>query len=154
MKAEELARTYFARSGRHKAFLEAHCKAVRDCALLLAEGKDLDTQVLEEAAWLHDIGYSRVQQDGSDMKKHPDYSIGILNEEGYQISDKLRDCILNHGIDQQPETEEGKIFRIADKAAIFDLDTLKVFLNMPNQALPFLQKLASGGYDLMEEYKQ
>lgn len=146
-EAEQLAREYFLQSGKHREFLEVHCKAVYEAVQILAEGKSLDEETLKIAAWVHDIGYVRGQ------KSHAEHSLNMLEERGYEISDTLKDCILNHGTDKQPETEEGKIFRIADKAAVYDQDTLKVFLIYPKEALKLLETLQDGALELLKQYK-
>lgn len=131
-----------------------HAKAVVRTALLLSKNKKLDDNLIAIASWLHDIGKSI--KEGS----HSENSIKILEKENFEISDKLRDCILNHGTNGKPSCEEARIINIADKASIIDRDMLKVIAKYTLKKtkserkadLEFIKKLANGGAELLGEY--
>jgi len=131
-----------------------HAEGVVRTALLLSEGKKVDKELIAIASWLHDIG--KTIEEGS----HAENSISILEKENFEISEKLRDCILNHGTNGKPNCEEARIINIADKASIIDRDMLKVIKNYTlnknkvdrKEDLQFVKKLANGGADLLESY--
>ncbi len=131
-------------------FLLVHSKKVRDMAILLGKRKNLDTTTLEIAGLVHDIGYA------IDEKEHPQHSFKILKEEGYEVSEILKDCILNHGHDKVPLTTEGKIFQIADKISILDKETLHIFLKHNNaeineEDLAFLEIMITQAMSFMKK---
>lgn len=115
-KAKELAAIHLL-GMKNGDFIFLHSKNVSEIAIILSEGKKVDKDILRTAGWVHDIGKSVSEEN------HEIYSIEIL-EKDYILDDKLKDCILNHGTSGKPITEEGKIFRIADKASILDRDTI------------------------------
>lgn len=130
-----------------KDFLLIHSLRVSDIAVLIGKIKGLDIKVLEIAGLVHDIGYSISE------KNHPQCSLNILEEQKFEIGDKLKDCILNHGSLGKPKTEEGKIFQIADKLSIIDKDTLAIFLkgnNITIEEKEFLKMMISKSLELID----
>lgn len=131
-------------------FLLVHSKKVKEMAILLGKRKNLDTTTLEIAGLVHDIGYV------IDEKEHPQHSLKILKDEGYKVSEILKDCILNHSHDKVPLTTEGKIFQIADKISIFDKETLHIFLKHNNakineEDIAFLEIMITNSISFMKE---
>jgi putative nucleotidyltransferase with HDIG domain len=108
-------------------FLKLHSRKVAEIAKILGEKKKLDTEILEIAGYLHDIGRSIVSEG------HAKKSIELAEKE-FKLSESLKDCILNHGSKSEPVTKEGKIFQIADKLAIIDIDVFQHLMvgNMKN----------------------
>ena len=74
-------------SEEDREFRIAHAKTVGETAIILAEGKNLDNNILLIAGWIHDIG-SIISQDN-----HAVHSLDMLIKEDYEISAKLKDCI-------------------------------------------------------------
>ena len=135
----------------NREFSIIHSKAVGETALLLAQGKNIDKDTLVIAAWLHDIGYSIKDKD------HAQHSLEILKNEGFEISETIKDCILNHGSSKNPQTQEGKIFQIADKVCILNKDILKVFLKhnkgkIKQEDFDFLKMMTTRAVELLKNY--
>ena len=87
---------------------------------------------------INDIGYC------IDEEEHPKYSLKILKDLSYEISKTLEDCILNHGSDKEPITPEGKVFQMADKISILDIETLQSFLknkDINREDLVFIEEM-------------
>lgn len=91
-----------------------HCRcmirAIEDLAVV--SGKNIDIERLSALAWAHDIG--KTMGDESHAKS----SLAIL-EKNFKLDKTDRDCILNHGSKDHPETEEGRIFHEADGLSLF-----------------------------------
>ena len=141
-KAKEISHEYLSKveDKKLKEFLLVHSSKVSETAVLIGKIKKLDTEVLEIAGFIHDIGYSMNEQN------HSQHSLNILKKQNFEISEKLKDCILNHGVDGNPKTREGEIFQMADKISIIDQDTLAVFLRdnqMTNEEKGFLEMMLS-----------
>lgn len=94
------------------------------------------------AAWLHDIGYI------INKETHAKHSLEIAKKQ-FTLNKKIEDCILNHGTNGNPKTEEGKIIKIADKASFINPKILEIFLKNKKD-LPFLRKMINNGVDLLE----
>lgn len=77
------------------------------------KGLDINPEIFEISGYLHDIGYS-VKEEG-----HAEESFKIAKNKFPNLDKRVIDCILNHGSDKKPLTEEGKIFQLADKLATF-----------------------------------
>ncbi len=153
-EAEKFARKVFSRykNKEDKEFYVAHSRAVAETASILASRKKVDKDVLIMAGWLHDIG-SIV-----DRKNHAEHSIELLEKEDYILSEKLKDCILNHGRSKHPTTVEGKIFRIADKASVFRPELLQSVVDtkgnvVKDEDLDFLEMCASRATSLLKGYR-
>ncbi len=124
-----------------------HSKLVVEMALILAGNKNVNKEILEIAGWIHDIGYS------IETKEHAKYSIELLKD--YELDEKLKDCILEHGSDGNPKTKEGEIIRIADKACIFNKDVISLIIKggIKEKDINFLKKMSSKGLELLSNFK-
>lgn len=122
-KAEKIAREMFCRleNSEDKEFYILHSKLVRDIALILSDNMDIDKKILRIAGWVHDIGYS------ISAEEYAKHSLEIL-EKDFEIDETLADCILNHGSEGKPKTEEGKIIKVADKLFIFNPEIVSILL--------------------------
>jgi len=132
-------------------FLAVHSKKVGLTAKLIADKLKIKSNIFVTAGWLHDIGNLK------NSEKHAEYSIKLLQEAGFEIGDILYDCILNHGCGKRALTAEGKIFQLADKLSIFDIDTIKIFLEqgglpMDKEHFDFVKMMSSEALTLLEKY--
>lgn len=84
-----------------------HCELVLKTCILLSENKDVDIESLKIASWLHDIGRTEIS------KGHAEKSLEIAEKEFGELNPIIKDCLLNHGSSENPETKEGKIFQLA-----------------------------------------
>lgn len=100
-----------------------HVMRVYDLALRLAEGENVDLDVIKAAALLHDVGGKKEVDDPAGKTDHAiegaKMAETILNELGYS-EDKIRhiqDCIVTHRYrtENKPKTLEAKIIFDADK---------------------------------------
>jgi len=100
-----------------------HILRVYNLALHLADGEDVDLDVLRAAALLHDIARVREDNDPSGKTDHStlsaQMSLPILKEIGFP-AEKIRhiqECIVSHRYktDNKPKTMEAKILFDADK---------------------------------------
>jgi hypothetical protein len=83
----------------------------------------------------------------------------MLEEFWYEVNKELKDCILNHGSNKNPDTIEGKIFQIADKLSFFDKDIIELLFKQgtfpPSQAdIDFLKTTSERACKLLEEYQK
>jgi len=101
--AEEFARKMFQKdkSEEDREWHIFHSKSVGDAALILAGSRKVDKELLKIAGWLHDIGQT------ASMDDHALHSLKMAEKE-FEISEKLKDCILNHGNSGKPVCEEAK----------------------------------------------
>lgn len=153
--AKKLAKETFEKieNEEDKDFLIIHSFSVVQCSLILAEDKNIDKNILEIAGWLHDLGYIINKED------HAKHSLEILEKE-YEINEKLKDCILNHGSDGKPETSEGEIIKVADKLSCLNPDLVKILVKyslkkdkqQKEKDLEFIRKMCNKGIDLMKEF--
>lgn len=135
-----------------KDFFLVHSEKVGQMANLIAEVLDISNEVFEIAGRVHDIGYAK------DFEKHADYAIPLLEELGYQCDDILKDCIIHHWWSTIPDSIEWKIFQLADKLSIFDLQTIKVVLKedwipIKSDNIIFLQNMANKACKLLTAWK-
>jgi len=111
-----------------------HIKSVVKNALLLANKLKADKEVVEMAAYLHDISRSRfLERDDVEkfVRKNEHHILGaeeskkILKEHGYgdEFAEKVAHCVLAHRGRQgpEPETLEAEIIACADAMAHFDM---------------------------------
>jgi uncharacterized protein len=100
-----------------------HVMRVYNMALKLAEGEEVDIEVIEAAALLHDIGGKKEIDDNTGKTDHALESAKmaepILKRLGYSENKILhiKDCIITHRYrtDNKPKTIEAKIVFDADK---------------------------------------
>lgn len=111
---------------------DLHFISVHDIAKILAEKLDADVEIVELAAWLHDIG--------SVMKGREDHHITgaeIAEEKLKELNypkeriEKIKDCILNHRGSKSESNNykfiESRIIAEADAVDAFN-DVLKQFV--------------------------
>lgn len=137
---------------RQGEFFLIHTTNVVKIAKIIAKKVNLDQDFFEIAGRVHDIGYVK------DMEHHADHSLSILTDLWYEIDEKLKDCILNHGNQKSPTTLEGEIFQIADKLSIFDADIIELFLQhedfpITKDGLEFLKAMSEKSFRLLEDFK-
>lgn len=137
---------------RQGEFFLIHTTNVVKVAKIIARKMDLDEDFFEIAGRIHDIGYAK------DMEHHGEHTLSILTDLGYEIDEKLKDCILNHGNAKSPTTSEGRIFQIADKLSIFDADIIELFLQyedfpMTKDGIEFLKVMSEKSFKLLESFK-
>ena len=106
-----------------------HFVPMRNYAVKLAKQKNADIEVVEIAAWLHDIGsiiYGRENHHitGAEIAEE---KLSVINYPKEKI-EKVKRCILNHrgSIDNSKESVEEQIIAEADAIACFD-DVLGIF---------------------------
>jgi len=152
-KGEEIARKN--KEGidpkEYKEFFLQHSKLVGDIALILAEKKNVDKELLRIVGWIHDIGKA------IDDENHAEHSVELIKKE-YEIDDKLRDCILNHGPSGKPKTEEGKVIKVADKAAFLNPEFISLLVKyskkkIKKEDIKFIRRIVNSAVDLLEEFE-
>lgn len=127
-KAKKIAKEHFSKiEDKEQAEMKLiHSKTVAEAALIIARDRKVDREILQIAGWLHDIGQA------IEVDNHAEHSLKLLKN--YEVSEKLKDCILNHGNNGKPKTEEGKIIQIADKVSVLDKEMTKfMFRNNPGK---------------------
>ena len=87
-----------------------HAKYMIKALEELAEGEDISK--FEALAWLHDIG----KIEGP--LNHAENSLKIAEQE-FELDEIEKDCILNHGSNGKPKSNEAKIFQCADGLSLF-----------------------------------
>lgn len=100
-----------------------HVLRVYNLALHLADGEDVDLDVLRAAALLHDIARVKEDNDSSGQTDHSLLSaqmcLPILKEAGFSDEkiQHIQDCIVSHRYktSNEPKTIEAKILFDADK---------------------------------------
>ncbi len=104
-------------------FFRLHIVEMRDYSILLAEKLNADLEVVELAAWLHDIGaitYGRKDHHITGARIAEE----ILKELNYPTEriERVRKCVLNHRGSQKNDKEsvEEKIIADADAISAFD----------------------------------
>ena len=99
-----------------------HCSCVVQACLGMAQGTNLDPVVFMLAGWLHDMG--KLVNDENHhiesmkfvdrfLEKHPEYA---------QHFELVQDCILSHRTGGMPKTIYARIFQLADKVALVNLE--------------------------------
>ncbi len=131
-----------------------HIRKVVEYSTKTAEKLGADTEIVEIAAWMHDIIKIR---DETESKKHhvkgAEEAQLILEELDYEqdIIDKVKHCILTHSSDKKhkPETKEAEILASADALTHFDdfLDFVYYSLVLKKENLKNLKK------GLIKKYK-
>ena len=79
--------------------------------------------------------------------------VRYLSEEHFEINEKLKDCILNHGSNGNPKTKEGKILQIAVKFNIIDKDFLRYLINgrFKGNKIEFLEYRANSAVKMLKK---
>lgn len=153
--AESLARKYLLnKKSNIDPYHFIHTLKVVQAVKIICKGKKLDKELLEICAWVHDIGYS-VNNSPNNDPHHAENSIDLLTKEGYEVTDNIRDCILNHGGKGNPKTIEGKILQIAVKFNIIDKDFLEYIIDerAGGGEVQFLEKRTSDAVKMLKRLK-
>jgi uncharacterized protein len=142
-----------------------HIQYVYKNILLLSENKNVDREVLELSALLHDISMTDERLDRS---KHNEYGSviaeNLLREINYP-EDKIKlvkKCILNHSSKMAGfrTTEEERILVDADGLTHFDFNTIKNLYSLAQNvmglndedAIKFIQEKLTKDYNEMSDY--
>ncbi len=116
-----------------------HSKHVSETALILASKKKVDKNILKIAGLVHDLGRT------INSKDHAIHSVKFLEKKGYELSETLKDCILNHGSLKIPKSEEGKIIQMADKVCFFNPEVINLIIKSNNK------KIQQNDIDILKE---
>jgi uncharacterized protein len=119
-----------------KRHYDYHIVSVVDNALLLAKRLNADVEIVEVAAYLHDIAWAfeKCRRDNEHHVVGAKKTEEILREFGYdeEFIKKVTHCVLTHRgrNDLAPKTIEAKIIANADAMAHFDtfLDLFSFFM--------------------------
>jgi putative nucleotidyltransferase with HDIG domain len=148
--AKKLALEYF-KKYKEKVegdFALIHTEAVAQIAVLLAKKFNLNTEIVEGCAWVHDIGYLISKEN------HAEHSVEILEENGFEITPIMRDCIVNHGTDGKPESGEAKVLQMADKLSILSIPVLEILFNQDkilSADIKFIEKMTGGAISFLKK---
>lgn len=112
-----------------------HTLEVMQIARTIARGLRLNEDLVEAAAYGHDLGHPPFAHAGeralqrcySKEFTHAKQSLRVVdylerNGKGLNLTFEVRDAILNHSGDDNPSTLEGKILKLADKIAYINHD--------------------------------
>ena len=118
---------------------------------MLAEDKKVDRELIIIAGWLHDMG--KIME----LENHAQHSLEVLEKNGFEVSKKLRDCIINHGSNGNPECEEAKLIQFADKISILHPELVKILVKYSfkktnsekEKDLDFIRKLLNQCIDVL-----
>jgi len=149
-EAEKFAKKVF--GGKYKGIdlklNMLHCKSVLKCCLALSKGMNVDIASLKTAAWLHDIG--RVES----KEAHAAKSVEMAEKEFGNLDFTIKDCILNHGSSENPETTEGRIFQLADKMSIMLPEAFIFYARQDKEgALKLLKKSTDKFIGIAEKFE-
>lgn len=97
-----------------------HVQRVHELALKISESEEADTEIVEAAVFLHDIG--RELEDDGEIENHAKWGAEkageILKDEGYgeEFIQEVQHCIRSHRYSKDPEpaTLEAKVLSDAD----------------------------------------
>ena len=100
-----------------------HIESVVRNSELLAKKTGADKEIVEIAAWLHDITKIKGQRKGHHITGSEEAE-KILREFGYPQDkiEKVKHCIITHSSDEDypPKTNEAKVLASADALSYFD----------------------------------
>jgi len=154
-EAKKIALDIFAKieSVDSREFLLIHSEKVGKVAKTIAQGLKINDEIFEIAGWIHDIGYL------NNFENHADFAIPIMKEMGYKLNEMLEDCILNHGNGKTPKTIEGKIFQLADKLSIFDVDIIENMIKkggfpIKDDDISFLKMMSENALKLLKNFSK
>lgn len=153
-EAKRIAMDVFAKiESEYQEFLIIHSEKVGKVAKMIVQKVKVNEDMLEIAGWVHDIGYLK------DFENHADFTIPILKEMGYELNEILEDCILNHGNGKNPKTIEGKIFQVADKLSIFDIEIIESMLKngsfpLEDDDIDFLKMMSENALKLVKNFPE
>ena len=108
----------------HSWYWKYHILPVRKAALELAEMFNVDKDLMELIAYLHDVGKMR------GLSKHPEtgakIALGILD--GVPNKELIIECIAKHGILSETDPIEVKLFAAADAIGHFRSPFFEIYL--------------------------
>ncbi|MCX6808760.1 MAG: HD domain-containing protein [Candidatus Berkelbacteria bacterium] len=121
-KIRDFAKKHFV-NNKDSAHNFEHVERVYNLAVELAEGEDVDINVIKIAALLHDIGGELELKDPSGQTDHAEQSVKLAKPflQGLnlpvQTIEHILDCILSHRYrtENKPKTKEAMIVFDADK---------------------------------------
>ena len=122
-KVESFAKGYYEQVSVRPNIWETHVRLVRKYSIALAEAENVDSQIVEIAAILHDIG--RIEEEGEHSVRSYDLSKPFLETTGLSEDDRelILECILKHSTRYASEDNriEVRIIQCADALAnLFD----------------------------------
>ncbi len=129
-------------------FALIHTEAVAKISVILAKKFNLNIEIVEICAWVHDIGYL------IDRENHAEHSVKIIEDKGFEVTPIMRDCIINHGTDGKPESEEAKILQMADKLSILSIPVLEIILSQEKvlpEDIKFVEKMTGGAVNFLKK---
>lgn len=115
--------------GDHYRTRMTHSLEVAQIARTIARGLQLNEDLTEAIALGHDVGHAPFGHPGEEALqeivghyRHNEQSLRVVeflerNGAGLNLTDEVRDGILNHTGDHQPYTLEGNVVRISDRIA-------------------------------------
>jgi uncharacterized protein len=110
-------------NARFKESFDSHFKIVVKYCLELAEKEDADKEIVEIAAWLHDIGNIRGHQEDHHIIS-AEIADELLSGLGYprERIEAVNHCILTHrgSVVIESESKEAQILKDADAMSHFD----------------------------------
>jgi len=124
-KVREFVAAEFAKpDASYKESFENHFKIVVRYGLEMAEARNANKEIVEIAAWLHDIASVRLGIIENHNIVGAEIADEFLGELGYPLDkiEKVKYCILNHrgSLDVERETKEAQILADADGMSHFD----------------------------------
>ena len=139
-----------------------HIQYVHKYVVALSKDKNVDREVLELAAFLHDISMTDINSDRSRHNElGPEIAEQLLRENNYR-EDKtqlVKKCILNHSKRRQEyrSTEEEQILVDADGLSHFDV--AKSLYSLPSKVMGlseedsvrFVQNKLTGDYEELSD---
>lgn len=151
--AKRLAKKYLSKKNLDPYHF-IHTAKVVQAVKMIGKDKKVDKNLLEICAWIHDIGYSLDNSPNNDPS-HAENSLKLLTNEGYKVTEKIKDCILNHKSNGRPKTNEGKILQIAVKFNIIDKDFLKYLIEEKagGKEIKFLKKRTDSALKMLKRLK-
>lgn len=123
--------------GDHYRTRLTHTLEVSRIARTIARALELNEDLTEAIALGHDLGHTPFGHAGERALseilaeeggfRHADQSLRVVDRiekdgKGLNLTYEVRDGILNHTADRMPETLEGRVVRIADRAAYINHD--------------------------------
>ncbi|MEK9177618.1 MAG: HD domain-containing protein [Patescibacteria group bacterium] len=148
--AKIIAEKYFKKlhGKEEQDFAIIHSEAVVEVATILAKKYKADVNTVITAGWVHDIGYA------IEKPMHAKHSVDLLKKEGFEITQPVEECILNHGTDGKPVSKEAKILQMADKLSIINISILKLLFKQKNilpEDIEFMIKMATGAIEHLKK---
>jgi len=125
---------FIAPEGDHFRTRLTHTLEVTQIARTIARGLNLNEDLTEAIALGHDLGHTPFGHAGEEVLneivpggfKHNEQSLRVVDylegEGGLNLTEEVRDGILNHTGPKKPFTLEGQIVKIADRIAYINHD--------------------------------